>query len=119
MRQSGELSLVHGWTTCHQKDDIVSHQTEYSVEVARLAGGLPRLHERSDLLFVTEHRHFRDVTPNVSRSPARASALAGAGLWIGRLYRNFYVIDAAGRLGNRCAIFAKPGDMKLDCLAKN
>ena len=52
---------------------------------------------------------------------AATAALAAAcvGLWIGWLYRNFDVVNAAGCLGNRGAVFAEPGEVKFDRLAEN
>ena len=39
-------------------------------------------------------------------------------LWIGWLYRNVEVIDAAGRLRNGGAVFSQASEMELDSLTE-
>lgn len=64
------------------------------------------------------HPFPRGITcPDHPRDKTATRLIVSA--WIGWLYRNVDVIDAAGRLGNRGPVFAKPGEMKIDCLAKN
>src|SRR5512146_1334038 len=69
------------------------------------------------LLIVLSSLYFQGLTCPDHRASKRL--LAGVGSWIGRLYRNVDVIDAAGWLGNGNPVFTKAGEMEFYRLAKN
>src|SRR5262249_47523817 len=63
-----EIGFVHGWASGDQKDGIIEHETQHSVDVTGFGRRVPRGDELADLIFVALHGFPRTAGPYAQSS---------------------------------------------------